>query len=85
MPVLNTSNRRDVLRRAMDLAKIEQRNWPAVTKPDIEAAIAALDAWLETNAANINAAIPQPARGALNAKHKAILVGLIALVRAEVA
>lgn len=46
----------------------------AITKPELRAAVDALDAWLDANASVINAAIPQPARGALTAPQKARLL-----------
>jgi len=45
----------------------------AVTKPDLRAAVDAIDDWFDANAATINQAIPQPARGALTARQKALL------------
>jgi len=45
-----------------------------VTKTDIRAAVNALDDFLVTNAAAINSAIPQPARGMLTAAQKARLL-----------
>lgn len=41
-----------------------------LTKPDIRAAVDAIDDWCDTNAAALNAAIPLPARTALNAQQK---------------
>ena len=46
----------------------------ALTKPDLLAAVTALDAFMDANAAAINAAIPQPARGALTVTQKARLL-----------
>lgn len=46
----------------------------ALSKADLRAAVNALDAFLDTNAATINAAIPQPARGALTTRQKALLL-----------
>ena len=46
----------------------------ALTKADLRAAVDALDAFLESNSAAINSAIPQPARGALTARQKAMLL-----------
>lgn len=51
----------------------------AVTKADLRAAFNAVDDWVEANAASLNAAIPQPARGALTRQQKARL--LTAVVR----
>lgn len=53
-----------------------------ITKADLLAAIGGLDDYLDTNAAAINTAIPQPARSALTAAQKASLVAYIALRRA---
>lgn len=49
----------------------------SLTKADIRAAVNALDAWFDTNAATINAAIPQPARGVLTTAQKSRLVRYI--------
>ena len=46
----------------------------AITKADLRAAVDAIDAWLNGNATSANAAIPQPARGALTAAQKARLL-----------
>lgn len=46
-------------------------------KADIRAAVDALDSFLDTNAATINAAIPLPARSRLSAKQKARLLALV--------
>jgi hypothetical protein len=43
----------------------------SITKAELRAAFDALDSFLETNAAAINNAIPQPARGALTVRQKA--------------
>jgi hypothetical protein len=45
-----------------------------LTKADIVAAAGGLDDWLVANTAAVNAAIPQPARGALTAAQKARLL-----------
>ena len=49
-----------------------------LTKPQLDAAIAAIDDWIESNAASLNAAIPLPARTALTAGQKMELFFLIA-------
>ena len=53
---------------------------PIITKAELGAAIAATDAWIDTNAAAFNAAIPLPARTALTAQQKVDLF-LLVLVR----
>ncbi len=45
-----------------------------VTKTDLQAAVDALDTWLDSNAAAINTAIPLPARTSLTVKQKAQLL-----------
>lgn len=52
-----------------------------VTKAQLRAAIDALDDFLEANAAALNSAIPQPARGALTTAQKARLLAYVALRR----
>lgn len=46
----------------------------ALTKGDLRAAYNALDVYLNDNASAINTAIPQPARAALSAAQKALLL-----------
>lgn len=53
----------------------------AITKDQLRAAIDALDQFFSDNAAAVNAAIPQPARGVLTTKQKALL--LIHVIRAR--
>lgn len=53
----------------------------SITKADVRAAVDALDSFLDSNAAAINSAIPQPARGALTAGQKARLLAYVALKR----
>lgn len=53
---------------------MEMHETIGVTKADLAAAVAGLDSYLDTNAAAINQAIPQPARGALTVKQKARLL-----------
>lgn len=45
-----------------------------ITKADLRAAVDALDSFLDSNAAAINSAIPQPARGSLSTSQKARLL-----------
>lgn len=52
-----------------------------VTKAQLDATIAAIDGWIDANAASFNAAIPQPQRGLLTSQQKAELLYLIALKR----
>ena len=50
-------------------------------KGDIQAAVNGLDDWYNANAAAANAALPQPARTALNLTDKALLSNLIVTQR----
>lgn len=56
----------------------------ALTKPDLRAAVDAIDSWVESNQAAFNNAIPQPARGALTTKQKAGLLMIVVSRRYEV-
>ena len=48
-----------------------------LTKQDLRAAFNAVDDWVDANAASLNSAIPQPARGVLTAPQKARLLMLV--------
>ena len=50
-----------------------------ISKVDLTAALAAVDAWFDANAADLNASIPQPARARLTTAQKAL--ALIAILR----
>jgi hypothetical protein len=55
-----------------------------LTKADLRAAVDAADAWADSNAASFNTALPQPARNALTAKQKALLLMVVLRRRWEV-
>ena len=54
-------------------------------KADLKAAVDGIDDWVEANAASYNAAIPQPARGALSIQQKVRLLFYVVKKRFEVA
>ncbi|MFI7449554.1 hypothetical protein ACIBQX_18805 [Nonomuraea sp. NPDC049714] len=56
---------------------------PAVTKPDLAAAVAAMDDWLDANVASLNAAMPQPARAELGVAMKLEILAFILMRRAN--
>lgn len=58
------------------------RRFASLTKADLLAAVGAVDDWCEANSAAFNTAIPQPARGALTASQKAILLAIVVMRRA---
>jgi len=55
-----------------------------VTKPELRAVINDLDAFMDAHASDINAAIPQPARGALTVQQKALILSYVVLKRYKV-
>lgn len=63
-------------------SRLSARREPfALTKPQLDAAIAATDDWIEANAASFNTALPLAARTQLTAAQKAELFSLVALKR----
>ena len=54
-----------------------------ITKAELQAAVNAADDWADANAASFNTAIPQPARGALTAAQKALILAVVALARTD--
>lgn len=56
-----------------------------LTKPELRAAVDAIDGWIDANAAAFNAAIPLPARTSLSAKQKVWLFFFVIRQRFEVA
>lgn len=55
-----------------------------ITKADLRAALNAADQWADDNASEFNLAMPQPARGSLTAKQKALLLMFVIAKRHEV-
>lgn len=55
------------------------------SKSDLQAAVDAVDGWLDANAASLNAAIPVAARTSLTVKQKAQLLVYVIRRRFEVA
>jgi hypothetical protein len=49
----------------------------SLTKSELRAAVDAIDTWLNSNAVSLNAAMPQPARGALTTTQKARLLQFV--------
>jgi hypothetical protein len=63
--------------------RTNQTQLPAVTKPDLAAALAAMDDWLDASVASLNAAIPQPARAELGVAMKLEILAFILMRRAN--
>jgi hypothetical protein len=55
----------------------------SITKADLRAALNAADDWANSNAASYNAALPQPARGAMTSAQKAALLMYVIRKRRE--
>ena len=53
-----------------------------VNKTDLRAAVNAVDAWIESNSAAFNTALPQPFRGAATANQKTLILCWVAMRRA---
>lgn len=82
MAALDSTGRARVLAQLMRALPAALRPWPAVTKPDLAAAVAATDDWIDTNQASYNLALPLTARSALNTPQKTFLFCYVALRRA---
>lgn len=78
MALLTAADRADLWRAIMDDLSAERDPLGTIAKAELRAAVDAADAWVDTNSASYNAALPQPARGVLTAAQKArILVAVI--------
>lgn len=73
-----TSNQRSALRARYGEVLSARRDPFALTKAQLDAAIAAADDWVEANAASFNTALPAAARAGLTAAQKAELLSLVA-------
>lgn len=74
MAALSDNDRADI---AAQFNRDNSEAMGALTKPQIRAVVDALDDFLNTNAAAINAAIPTPQRTTLTTPQKARLFGLV--------
>lgn len=84
MAVLSDPDRATLWARYMSDASSARTPIP-LSKPDLRAAVDAVDDWVDANAGAFNAAIPQPARSALTAQQKANLLLYVVRRRFEVA
>jgi hypothetical protein len=84
MAVLGTPDRVGVGAVFQSDASQAREGFGAVTKADIQAAAAAVDAWCDANTASFNAAIPVAARTALSPTQKSRLLLYVVRRRAEV-
>lgn len=84
MVVLADPDRVSLWTEFMQTSSASRDIFGALTKADIRAAINAADVWADTNAASYNTALPQPARNALTARQKAMILMLVIRRRWEV-
>lgn len=82
MAVLDSTNRADLWASAMRRWSDRREPLGALSKADLQLAVNAVDDWCEANQASFNAAIPQPARGALTVAQKSVLLAYVVLCRA---
>lgn len=82
MATLTPQERAEVAALLMQDAKVGVLN--GLLKSDIKATIDALDVYLSANWTSINQSIPQPSRGALTAKQKALALSLVVQKRFNV-
>jgi len=80
MAILTDTDRKNI---HTELMRDQSRNRKSigVNKADLRSAINASDQWMEDNKASFNAAIPQPAKSALTAQQKALLLQFVAAKR----
>lgn len=79
---LDTAGRGRVLAQAMRALPAPLRPWPAITKADLAAAVAATDDWVDAQQSSFNQALPQPARSQLSLGQKTFLLCYVAMRRA---
>ena len=80
MAILDEPNRFDVWAEYMR-QESRIRRALGLTKDELRAAVDATDTWIDDNAGSYNAALPLPARTALNAEQKLKLFLAVALRR----
>lgn len=69
----------DATARARTVAQWMRENLTgcAFTKPDLQAAVAATDQWVEDNTSSFNTALPQPFRSSATAEQKAWVLAFV--------
>jgi hypothetical protein len=83
MAVLSDVDRQALWAEFMSMSSSE-RDSLGVTKSDLRAAVNSIDDWVNSNAASMNAAVPEPARSALTPTQKARLLTFVVRRRWEV-
>ena len=82
MAILSTEDRERIWR---GLQRYWSRSWEtiALSDPDILAAVATTDTWIDDNQTSYNSALPQAARDNLTANQKTLLFCVVALMRVD--
>lgn len=80
MAALTTQQRQDVRARYSQIVS-NRRELFGLTRDELDAAVAAIDDWIEANAAAFNSALPVAARTKLTAAQKAELFSVVAMKR----
>ena len=75
MPALTDADRRVIVEEI--LSKNREAEPDSLTFEDLLATVAATDDWIVANAAAFNAALPQPARGVLTNRQKALIFSYV--------
>ncbi len=76
-----TTQQRTNLRAEMGRLLSDRRELFPLSKPQLDAAIAATDDWIDANAVAFNTALPAAARTGLSSQQKAELLCRVALAR----
>lgn len=82
MAQLETTDRARIWRGLMRYWS-KQRETVSVDKSELLAAVNATDAWIDTNSASYNQALPEAARTNLSAAQKTLLFCAVALMRVD--
>lgn len=81
MAVLNASDRQAIAARIMEKWNRSELNTIGITAAQLLTMVGDIDTWIDSNAAAVNAATQQPARGATSAKIKAFVFREILVTR----
>lgn len=79
MAALDAANRKQILAQI-----VRNLPWPGLTKPNVQAAIDAVDDWAEANAAAYNTALPNPFKTTASASQKALILAYVCMRRAGI-
>lgn len=69
---------------AIAAAKLDQALGQNFTKPNLVAAVSAVDAWATTNATSYNTALPDPFKSSATVAQKNLLLAYVCMRRAGV-